>query len=332
MSLGLGLGIVIASTTPPPTITGGNVSVAGLATHNFSATGGTAPYTWSLQTNASSGAINSSTGVYTAGAVWSAATDVVKVTDVNSQTATVNVTLTVPVIPSVGSACKMQLDANQIAGGDISGGKCVNWRDQSGNGIVFTQSGAANQFVYTTNSVNTLPKLTANSSNSTKMTSSSTLAALITKTAWTIFIVSHYTGSRAETASPIYNNPGVITDAGAYMSICCDVTNMISEQFTTAAKSATVAKPTIIEVTTHYIDGTNIFIQAAQGAPVTGSALVSPSSTVLTNTLLLGVHNGGTIFYDGDICEILAYDTNLSSGDKLSIQKYLAAKWKNATS
>jgi hypothetical protein len=78
----------------------------------FSSMGGSGPYAWSLSTNASGGAINSSTGVYTAGPTASV-TDVVRVTDSTGSTATRNV--------NVGPGITIQpLTANVAANGVLT--------------------------------------------------------------------------------------------------------------------------------------------------------------------------------------------------------------------
>jgi len=83
VSVGGGLAINPASPTSPP-----KGSVA------FSATGGSVTgFVWSMQASVSGGSINASTGAYTAG-VTGSVTDIVKVTDSLSNSATVNVTVT----------------------------------------------------------------------------------------------------------------------------------------------------------------------------------------------------------------------------------------------
>ena len=88
-----------ATTSPATSILGAVVispataSVAPRGTLTFTASGGSGTgYTWSLSTNASGGSINSSTGLYTAGATPSV-TDVVRVQDSLGNAATRNVTV-----------------------------------------------------------------------------------------------------------------------------------------------------------------------------------------------------------------------------------------------
>jgi hypothetical protein len=77
----------------PVVIAPTSASKADGETQQFTATGGMAPYTWSIFTNVSGGGINGS-GLYTAGNAASGV-DVVRVTDNFSQTADANVTVTV---------------------------------------------------------------------------------------------------------------------------------------------------------------------------------------------------------------------------------------------
>lgn len=75
---------IILNPTAPATVTHGN-------TIQFSALGGFGAYTFSLHTNTSTASINSSTGLYTAGA--GTGVDVVRVTDAASNFTDVNVTV-----------------------------------------------------------------------------------------------------------------------------------------------------------------------------------------------------------------------------------------------
>jgi hypothetical protein len=96
----------------------------------FSATGGTAPYTWSLATNASGGAIDSGTGAYTAGPTPSV-TDVVRVTDSTGSTATRDV--------AVGPGITIQpLTASVTANGSLT------FTASGGSGTGFAWALAAN--------------------------------------------------------------------------------------------------------------------------------------------------------------------------------------------
>jgi hypothetical protein len=77
------------------------VTVGGSQT--FSATGGASPYTFSILTNNSGGAINASTGVYTAGST-AGVTDIVRLTDAAGATSNATVTIQGIVVISPASA------------------------------------------------------------------------------------------------------------------------------------------------------------------------------------------------------------------------------------
>ncbi len=99
----LGDGTTIDSSTPVTVLDPGTIQSLSIVPTSatvgvgigqvFQASGGTPPYTFSIATNASGGAISATTGAYTAGAVGSV-TDIVRVTDQagSSADATVNVT------------------------------------------------------------------------------------------------------------------------------------------------------------------------------------------------------------------------------------------------
>ncbi len=75
-----------------------SASVSTGGSQTFSASGGTAPYTFSIVTNNSGGAINSSTGGYVAGSKGGV-TDVIRVTDGSANTSSASVTVQAPVAP-----------------------------------------------------------------------------------------------------------------------------------------------------------------------------------------------------------------------------------------
>ncbi len=88
----------------------------------FTASGGSAGYAWSMQTNGSGGNVNATTGAYTAGPMPATA-DVVLVTDSNGATATALVTIgagvtITPALPSVGPLGEVAFAA---AGGSGTG-------------------------------------------------------------------------------------------------------------------------------------------------------------------------------------------------------------------
>lgn len=98
------------------------------ATQQFTASGGKAPYTWSLPTNASGGSVNAS-GLYTAGnAVGS---DVVRVTDALGATADATVTVKV----ALGSPAGLFVDASGIYFSDYAASKLYFMTDMAGTGL-----------------------------------------------------------------------------------------------------------------------------------------------------------------------------------------------------
>lgn len=124
----LGLGIPLWSTpllgAPSLSLTPGSASLNTGDSQTFTAHGGTAPYTYSLSTNVSGGAINSSTGAYYAGP--KGGTDVVTVTDHVGATATSNITVT--------GMSGMSLWLRPDLGVTLNSGNVATWADQSGNG------------------------------------------------------------------------------------------------------------------------------------------------------------------------------------------------------
>ncbi len=85
-----------------------SVGIAPLGTQTFTASGGTAPYTFSLPVNNSGGSVNALTGVYTAGA--SGGVDTIRVTDSASVPVTADAHATVSLSISPSSASNVSFD------------------------------------------------------------------------------------------------------------------------------------------------------------------------------------------------------------------------------
>lgn len=85
----------LSATAPPLQISPSSASANAGNQIAFAATGGTAPYSFSLLTNNSGGSINPLTGVYTAGATFGV-TDTVRVTDASGGTADASVSVLAP--------------------------------------------------------------------------------------------------------------------------------------------------------------------------------------------------------------------------------------------
>jgi len=134
------------ATRPPPTtpitctfafdpiaITPASPTVSSGGTTTFSATGGTGiGYTWSLSSNPSGGTINASTGIYTAGAAGGV-TDVVKVTDSASNTATTNVAVSAPQASAKGCSTTGGADVGTLIA--VSAFLLVGRRRKSGSRV-----------------------------------------------------------------------------------------------------------------------------------------------------------------------------------------------------
>lgn len=313
-------------------VTGGNISVAGNGgTHNFAATGGSGSgYTWALTTDQSTASCNSS-GNYATGVAWthsgSASVDVVTVTDSLGNTATASITNTVPTVPSISTTLTGQYDAEQ--GITSSGGLISNWADATATLAAFTAVTTARP-TYTAAAANTLHGVTFNGSANT-FTSAITLANIIGTTGhklYTFIAAVKYTGSTAENAAD-YKNPCILSDTSGYQTFWADVTNFGNGRYN--QKRVVTAVSASLTIISGWADASNFWIQKDQGAAVSGDATIDPGGTAGTIYMGRNTTQSGN-YWTGDIYEVLIFKADIGNTDRLTIQKYLASKWKNASS
>jgi hypothetical protein len=101
-----------------------SVTVAANATYQFSRSGGTTPFTYSIATNNSGGSINGSSGLYTAGGT--PATDTVRVTDADGQTSDSTVTVSATVFSAALTTAGCQATLTPTVGGAITFARASN--------------------------------------------------------------------------------------------------------------------------------------------------------------------------------------------------------------
>ena len=76
----------------------------------------------------------------------------------------------------------------------------------------------------------------------------------------------------------------------------------------------------------HWLNGSAQFTNSAGSATNNTSTAVG-NITYDSNDLLIGAYDSGSLFWAGDIGEILIYNTALSDANRWSVQGYLGNKW-----
>jgi len=219
----------------------------------------------------------------------------------------------------VGGAdgCLLWLDAGDITTFVSSTGNVTKWHDKSGKGYIFDGTNNPKIGTKTINGLNVLDTTT----NSTSYLSNSTISVPAN---YTVFAVGYTTSSsgfgrliNGTTSSGMYllfgrsnavYNVSTATGGASFLSY----TNTSSVVTTSPhLMNATINSSTGLLA---YLDGTSVTVTNGTG----------PYSTAYTG---LQIGQGSSQYWNGYICEILIYNSNLSDTQRLQVEGYLAWKW-----
>ncbi len=223
-------------------------------------------------------------------------------------------------IPSSNLKLHLRSDAGVIS----SSSAVSEWDDCSGNGNNATQSTDANQPTFVSNSMNGNPVIRFDG-NSSKLTLPVSSNLGIQSNPYEMFMVAKSSSS----------NTQFLIAGGA------------NEQFEYHLNGGTQGAR-FIPITSTYLDegssGTytdgnaHVFSERASSGGgairVDGNDGVTSSANILSSNsgaLQLGVRSDGTNYFNGDIAEVILYNTVLSSSDRNTVEQYLASRY-NITS
>jgi hypothetical protein len=216
---------------------------------------------------------------------------------------------TVAFSPAIISGCKVWLTAD--AGITKDGSDNVSaWADQSGVGNNATQATGANQPKWIDNVLNGKPVLRFDGSNDRIRIANSVDYA-------TIFVVAKYSGGATFNQYPGIISPSSSSPSPQYFFIGANG----SASFYNGTSSA-------LFQTKIYVNGTNTdsfsplsSFKVVYGLSNSGSAATRSNVDVGNNA------NDGSSFWNGDIAEVIAYDSVLGSTDLTNLMNYLNAKY-----
>ena len=202
-----------------------------------------------------------------------------------------------------------------------SGGNVTGWNDASINAFNFTS--AFNSPAYSASTINGLPGIVFTAASSQYLTSGATLANLIgasssTFTAYTVCKLSSFTGASVFGGQIFSDSAGVCQwgDTSAANS------EIVFSAIAAVGVSSSTAITIILEV---YYDGVN---QHLRVNGVNASPVAATGAIVTTGTLFCGRSGtGGTIYFDGTICEMIFYSSVLSGANMTTNRSYLATKY-----
>lgn len=222
--------------------------------------------------------------------------------------------------PSSISGLSLWLDASDTATITQAGGAVSQWNDKSSNAANATQSTGARQPTTNSRTVNSLNVLDFNGTNQCMLLPASLYG--IGNGPNTIFVVAQLDSAIA--------NVGFVTGAGGginkYAVSRADGTSELrvinrttSELFTTQSYGTTAA----LKILGFSRSGTSInqFVDGVAGTPGTNS-----ENTTVTD-LRIGSYDDSFDFMNGVMCEIIIYNSALSTAQLNLVGNYLKTKW-----
>lgn len=214
-------------------------------------------------------------------------------------------------VPTDIANCTWWVAADRITG--LANGDPVStWADSSGNGKDLTQTLTARP-TYRTNVVNGLPTVDFDGVNDC-------MATAATVTVQEIFFVARYKGGATWATS----YQGILTAASGFTGDSADIWFIGNNNGSTNFYDPTSAFGSI------YKNGAGPSSLGTSGiAPMNAFAYINGSRAAsVTKTVKIGQdRNNAGRFFQGDYAEIIFYSSPTSSGDRVILQNYLAAKY-----
>jgi len=227
----------------------------------------------------------------------------------NSYVTVVQSGLTVP-----KNNLKLRLRADQ--GVTSSGDSVSEWDDMSGNGNNATQSNSAYQPLYVAGMMNNMPAIRFNGTNSYLSLPTST-ALGIQNHDYEMFIVARSSSSNIQlllSGNTIEQFEYHLNGVGARF---IPITATYLDEGTSG--TYTDGKPHVFEAHASSTGG-GMSVDGVNGGTTTANILSSDGGI-----LRIGEQSDGTLHFNGDIAEVLVYDTVLTSAQRDSVEQYLAA-------
>jgi hypothetical protein len=299
------------------------------STQTFSATGGTAPYTFSVVSG--EGSINASSGLYTPPTY--ATTAVIAVTDANNYTITTPITVSNP--KGLGGL-KVWFDTNALTN-YTNGDQVSNWEDQSGNNVTSSQSTGIRAPYYQSGQINGKPGLLFDHNLDTRSNvylTGTGLSSFKNVSGITAFVVSsssytNYWRSILKISSNNAANPRFHmyrSDTTRFLDLRrldADATQTLSSAtFTNNQFSIDVGTVDYVnQVASYYVNG------AAAGST---TGFLTSGNTDNTDSALISIggdNNLNNYTSNGVIAEVLIYNKALSVAERKSVEIYLADKY-----
>ena len=220
-----------------------------------------------------------------------------------------------PGLPSI-PGLQYELDASNASSLVLNGNNVLSWNDESGNGNNFSPAIVGQDPVLVNNALNGLPTLEFYP-NST----GTPLVGADNVNAQTVFIVDAVQGTTGF-------GDGIWGDYGVDISERLDDPSGGTKFLGSPNDGGNSNDYTNNGGGTTYVTEANSFDQntTTVGALGTANILVATGNLTPAETQI-GGGSYGTRYFDGDIAEVLVYDTVLTTAQRNLVEKYLSNKW-----
>lgn len=223
--------------------------------------------------------------------------------------------------PSDISGLQLWLDADDSDTITLNGSTVSQWNDKSGNDYNVSQGTASNQPTYQSAVLNSKSVVRFDGTNDRLF--NTTAQPVSGSNNRTIFIV-FSCNSASPTDYSLYFGPsnggyGEVMGISQEIAVRVNQGNRVFDQSNSDGSHAFV---TFIQ------NGTNIsnFDAWKNGTALSATSTLSRELNTGTG-LYLGSHGDNSSFLDGDIAEIIVYNSALSTSDRESVESYLSTKW-----
>ena len=245
----------------------------------------------------------------------------------NSSTAAVVTYGAASAILSAYMLCWLRCDVNVTYGG--TGSSVSLWQDQSGQGYNASQSNATNQPSLVTNAINALPAINLNGSTGFLQFPAAGFSEI--SSGLSIFIVLKPTAVTA--GSQILNlGTGISNDYNIGLEINASSEAEYFVYTSTGATMTSVSLGSAMTTSAQLIEvvqsGTSASIYLRGGSVVTNNSMNAiPAPTNGRPNSYLGQGSGGGNYFNGEVAELLIYQTALSTAQRQAIETYLINKY-----
>lgn len=218
------------------------------------------------------------------------------------------------------------LRAESITGSLTDGDDVTSWNDVNGSGRSVAALGAGQEPNFISDAINGLPVIRFNSSNNDGFISTFPMSDIISDSEYTYFIIFSATTIATDNIKAWENN-ALIMDNGGFVGATLRSGTPLVQSYNWDGVTAVAPKSIALSngyLLTSYHESGSIYSQLNGD---TASSFASGNTTDLTNMLTVGGGYAPAGFYNGDIAEIIVFNTSLSLADRSTVQDYLCNKY-----